>query len=142
MPATPLINGIAYSWANVKFNLFGVPLFGITEIDFGRKMKKENNYGYGQDPISRGYGNIENEGSITIYWDEWRRVIAAAPSFDPLYIKPFDIQVLFGSSSLNFKQDTLRSCEFLDDPFAAKQGDTKFLVKLPLIIALIEHTTP
>lgn len=139
---TPLINGINYSWANVKFNLFGVPLIGITEIDYSRKMKKDNNYGYGQDPISRGYGNIENEGSISIYWDEWRRVIAAAPSFDPLFIKPFDIQVLFGSSALNFKQDTLRSCEFTDDPFTAKQGDTKFIIKLPLIIALIEHTTP
>ena len=140
--ATPLINGINYSWANVKFNLFGVPLIGITEIDYDRKMKKDNNYGYGQDPISRGYGNIENSGSISIYWDEWRRVIAAAPSSDPLFIKPFDIQVLFGSSSLNFKQDTLRSCEFMEDPFSVKQGDSKIMVKLPLIIALIEHTTP
>lgn len=139
--ATPLINGINYSWANVKFNLFGVPVIGITEIDYDRKMKKDNNYGYGQDPISRGYGNIENSGSISIYFDEWRRIIAAAPSADPLYIKPFDIQVLFGSSSLNFKQDTLRSCEFLEDPFSVKQGDSKIMVKLPLIIALIEHTT-
>lgn len=139
--ATPLINGINYSWANIKFNLFGVPLIGITEIEYDRKMAKANNYGYGQDPISRGYGNIENSGSITIYWDEWRRIIAAAPSNDPLFIKPFDIQVLFGSNSLNFKQDTLRSCEFLEDPFTVKQGDSKIMVKLPLIIALIEHTT-
>lgn len=139
---TPLINGINYSWSNIKFSLFGVPLIGITEIDYIRKMKKENNYGYGQDPISRGYGNIEPDGGITIYWDEWRRVIAAAPTFDPLLIKPFDIQVLFGSSALNFKQDTLRSCEFTDDPFTAKQGDTKLLIKLPLIIGLIEHTVP
>lgn len=139
---TPLINGINYSWANVKFNLFGVPVIGITEIDYDRKMKKDNNYGYGQDAISRGYGNIENSGSISIYWDEWRRIIIAAPSFDPLFIKPFDIQVLFGSTSLNFKQDTLRACEFLEDPFSVKQGDSKIMVKLPLIIALIEHTTP
>ena len=139
---TPLINGIAYSWANIKVNLFGVPVIGITEIDYDRKMKKDNNYGYGQDPISRGYGNIENGGSITIYWDEWRKIIQAAPTFDPLFIKPFDIQVLFGSSSLNFKQDTLRSCEFLEDPFSVKQGDSKIILKLPLIIGLIEHTTP
>jgi hypothetical protein len=139
---TPLLNGINFSWANIKVNLFGVPVIGITDVEYGRKMKKENNYGYGQDPISRGYGNIENEGSITLYWDEWRRIVAAATTFDPLLIKPFDIQILFGSSSLNFKQDTLRSCEFLDDPFSAKQGETKLMVKLPLIIGLIEHTTP
>jgi len=142
MPQTALINGINYSWANIKLNLFGVPVIGITDIEYSRKMKKENNYGYGQDPISRGYGNRDYDGSITLYWDEWRRIIAAAPTFDPLAIAPFPIQVLFGSSALNFKQDTLRSCEFLDDPFTAKQGDTKLLVKLPLIIGLIEHTTP
>jgi hypothetical protein len=139
---TPLINGINYSWANVKLNLFGVPVIGITEIEYSRKMKKENNYGFGQDAISRGYGNIENEGTISIYWEEWRKIIAAAPSFDPMYIKPFDIQVLFGQSGLNFAQDTLRSCEFAEDPFSVKQGDTKFIIRLPIIIGLIEHTTP
>ena len=105
-------------------------------------MKKENNYGFGQNPISRGYGNIENEGSISIYWEEWRRIIAAAPTFDGLQIQPFDIQVLFGQSGLNFKSDTLRACEFTEDPFSVKQGDTKIIIRLPLIIASIEHTTP
>jgi hypothetical protein len=141
MPTT-LVNGINYSWSNIKFNFFGVPLIGITDIDYGRKMKKDNNYGWGQDPISRGYGNIENEGSISIYWDEWRKIIAAAPTNDPLFILPFDIQVLFGSSSLNFKQDTLRACEFDDDPFTAKQGESKFILRLKLTIGRIEHTQP
>jgi hypothetical protein len=71
--------------------------------------------------------------------DEWRRIIAASPSKDPLLIKPFDIQVLFGGSPLKFEQDTLRSCEFLEDPFNSKQGDSKILLKIPLIIAGIDH---
>jgi hypothetical protein len=142
MPQTPLINGINYSWANIKFNLFGVPVIGITEINYSQKMKKDNNYGWGQYPISRGYGNVEPDGDITIYFDEWRKIIAASPSKDPNLIKSFDIQVLFGGSPLTFKQDTLRSAEFLDDPFTAKQGDTKLLIKIPLIIGLIEHTIP
>lgn len=139
MPQTPLINGINYSWANIKFNLFGVPVIGITDISYGQKLKKDNNYGYGQYPISRGYGNVEPTGDVTLYWDEWRKIIAAAPSKDPLQIVPFDIQVLFGSSALSFQQDTLRSCEFVDDPFTAKQGDTKLLIKIPLIVGLIQH---
>lgn len=139
MPVTPLINGVAYSWANIKVNLFGVPVIGITEVSWNRKQKKENNYGSGINPISRGYGNIEPEASISIYWDEWRRIIDASPSKDPLSIVPFDIQVLFGGSQVNFKQTNLRSCEFLEDPFEAKQGDNKLIIKLPLIVALIEH---
>lgn len=139
MPVTPIVNGVNYSWANVKLVLFGVPVVGITEISYSRKQKKENNYGAGVDPISRGYGNIENEGSISLYRDEWQKIIDAAPNKDPLSIQPFDIQVLFGGSSLNFKQDNLRACEFRNDPFEGKQDDTKLMVKIDLIIGLIEH---
>lgn len=139
MPVTSLINGVNYSWSNVKLNLFGVPVVGVTEINYGRKQKKENNYGSDVNPISRGYGNIENEGSITLYLDEWNRIIQAATDKDPLGIAPFDIQVLFGGTSVNFKQDNLRGCEFLNDPFEAKQGDSKLMVKIDLVIGLIEH---
>jgi hypothetical protein len=140
MPVTPLINGISHSWANVKLNLFGVPVVGITEINYARKQKKENNYGSGVDPVSRGYGNVENEGSITIYREEWLRIIQASPNRDPLQIPPFDIQVLFGGSSVSFAQDTLRAVEFTNDPFEGKQGDSALMVKLDLVIGLIEHT--
>jgi hypothetical protein len=136
---TPLINGTAYSWTNIKVSLFGVPIIGITEVEYERDQKKENNYGFGQNPISRGYGNIENKGSMTLYWDEWIKVVNASPVKDPLAIPPFDVQILFGGSSVNFQQVNLRACEFLKDPFTAKQGDTKFMVKIDLIIALIEH---
>ena len=139
MPVTPLINGVNYAWANIKFNLFGVPVVGITEVNYKRKQVKDNNYGYGTEPISRGYGNVEYEADITIYLDEWRRIIAASPDKDPLLIKPFDIQVIFGGSSVSFQQDTLRSCEFMEDPMATKQGDSKILIKIPLIIAGITH---
>lgn len=139
MPVTPLINGVNYSWSNVKLNLFGVVVNGITEISYSRKQTKENNYGVGVDPVSRGYGNVENEASISIYRDEWQRIIAAAPNKDPLSIKPFDIQVLFGGSSVQFAQDTLKACEFMNDPFEAKQGDSKFIVKLDLVVGLIQH---
>lgn len=139
MPITPIINGVNYSWSNVKLNLFGVIVNGITEISYSRKQKKENNYGVGVNPVSRGYGNIENEGKITIYLDEWKRIIAASPDKDPLSIKPFDIQVLFGGSSVQFAQDTLRACEFMTDPMDGKQGDSKLMVTIDLVIGAIEH---
>lgn len=136
---TPLINGINYSWSNVKFNLFGVPVVGIVSIDYEAKQKKENNYGAGVEPVSRGYGNKEYSGSIEIYRDEWQRIINASPSKDPMDIKPFDIQVLFGGSSVQFAQDNLLACEFVNDPFTAKQGDSSLKVKLELVIGKIKH---
>ena len=52
MPTTPLINGVNYSWSNVKVNIFGVPMVGITDIEYDITQKKENNYGSGTNPVS------------------------------------------------------------------------------------------
>jgi hypothetical protein len=134
---TPLINGISYSWSSISFVLFGVPVAGILNIEYKRKQAKTNNYGAGKEPVSRGYGKNEYEGSIEIYLDEWKRIIAAAPNRDPLAIGWFDIPVLYGNSVADATKDVLRAVEFLEDPFAAKEGDTKLTVKLPLIIAAI-----
>ncbi len=135
----PLINGVNYAWANVSFVLFGVPVVGITKIEYNAKQKKDNNYGYGQQPISRGYGNYEYDGSIELYLDEWKRIIAASPNRDPLAIPPFDIQVVFGGSRVAADKDILRSTEFMENPLSANQGDTKLLVTIPLIIASIDR---
>ena len=136
---TPLINGESYSWASITFNLFGVPVAGITNIEYKEKQNKTNNYGAGQRPVSRGYGKIEADGSIEIYLDEWKKVIAAAPNRDPLSIGWFDIPVTYGNSVADATVDVLRSCEFLENPFNAKQGDTALTVKIPLIIAQIDR---
>jgi hypothetical protein len=137
--ANPLINGVNYSWANVKLVLFGVPVVGITHIEYKKKQKKENNYGMGTEPVSRGYGNKEYEGKITLYRDEWLAIISAAPSNDPLDIPWFDIQVTFAGSRVQPALDVLRACEYMDDPFTVAQGDTKIMVEIPLIIGAIEH---
>lgn len=136
---TPLINGVSYSWSNIKLNLFGTPVIGITDIKYKKKQAKENLYGAGVEPTSRGVGNKEYEASISIYMEEWRKIIDATPGKDPLNIPPFQIQVLFGGSSLNFRQDNLEMVEFTEDAFDAKQGDTKLIIQLPLIIAGVTH---
>ncbi len=137
--ATPLINGVNYSYGNIKMILFGVPVVGITKISYNKKQTKENNYGLGYQPVSRGYGNYEYEGSIEMYVDEWKRIIAAAPSRDPLAIPPFDISIVYGGNSVAADKDVLRAVEFLEDPLDASQGDTKLLVTIPIILAGIER---
>lgn len=134
-----LINGKNYSWSNVTAIVLGVAVVGITKIDYKRKQKKENNYGAGVEPISRGYGNKEYEGSLTIYTDEWKRIIAAAPGRDPLDIPAFDIQVSFSGDGVPATRETLKAVEFLEDPFEASQDDTKLMVTIPLIIGAIKR---
>lgn len=137
--ATPLINGINYSWANITLTLFGVPVVGITKIEYKRKQKKENNYGFGTQPISRGYSNYEYEGSIELYLDEWKRIISSSPNNDPLLIAPFDIQVTYSGRGIVAEKDVLKSCEFMEDNFEANQGDSKLMVTIPLVIGAIDR---
>ena len=134
---TPLINGVNYNYASTQFVLFGVPVVGITDIKYTSKQEKTNNYGAGYEPVSRGYGKKEYDGSIEVYQDEWKKVIAASPNRDPLSIPWFDITVTYGDSLANLTTDILQAAEFLEDPFEAKTGDTKLMAKIPLIIGKI-----
>ncbi len=135
--AAPLINGVNYSWANVTLVLFGIPVVGVTSISYNRKQAKENNYGAGSEPVSRGHGNVSYEGSIELYLEEWKAIIAAAPNGDPLQIQPFDIQVTFSGNGVDYTSDTLKMVEFMEDPMSTKQGDSSIKVSIPLIIGAI-----
>lgn len=134
-----LINGVNYDYGTVQLVLFGITVNGVTSIEYNRKQKKENNYGGGYNPISRGYGLIEFDGKIELYQDVWKQIIASSPNRDPLQIGPFDIPVVYGNSIATTTTDVLRACEFMEDPFAGKSGDTKLMVTIPLIIGAIDR---
>lgn len=134
-----LINGVNYSWADIKLVLFGQPINGVTQINYSAKQTKDNNYGAGSKPVSRGYGNVEFEGSIEMYRDEWMKIIAISPNGNPNELGPFSIQIIYGGSRVTAQTDVLKMVEFTVDENKAKQGDTKLLVTVPLIIGDIQH---
>lgn len=136
---TPLINGINYDWGSISLNIFGTVVVGITKIDYKLKQKKDNSYGFGYEPVSRGYGMKEYEGAIELYTDELKRIISNSPNRDIFNIGFFDINVTFGGAGLLAQKDILRACEFTEHGLSAAQGDTRILTSLPLIIGYIER---
>ena len=116
-----------------------MPFIGIRSIEYKSMQEKTNNYGAGNKPTSRGYGRVEYEGSIEISVDDWKRIIAASPNRDPLQIPAFDIAVVFAGAGVLPTTETLRSVEFLENPFTAAEGDTLLTVTIPLIIGDIER---
>ncbi len=136
---TPLVNGINYAWVNISIILFGTPVVGIVAIDYKKKQEKKNNYGAGSKPVSRGYGREEYEGSLELYTDTWKAIIAGSPDRNPCLIPFFDIPVSFGGNGVQATKDVLRAVEFLEDPFEGKEGDTALMVKIPLIIGGIDR---
>ena len=139
MAAAPLINGVNYSWSNVTWAWYTLPLIGIKSITYEAKQKKELNYGNGVEPISEGVGNKEYSSSIEIYLDEWNKIIAAAPNQDPMLIPRSDMQIVFGGSRVNAKTDILQMVSFTNDPVTVKQGDGSIIVKLDLSVAGLVH---
>ena len=137
-----IIDGPAIGWGNIELVLFGNPVRQITKIEFKRSQTKENLYGAGYEPIHRGYGKVEYSGSIELYMDEWKSIIAEAPQRDPFLIQPFDITIVYTVKSTNIptgQVDILRYCEFTEDSMNTASGDTKILVSVPLIIGRIDR---
>lgn len=58
----PLINGQAYSYADIIVTVLGVPVAGITSVEYSQTQEITENYGAGRFVVSRGLGKIEAEG--------------------------------------------------------------------------------
>ena len=139
MADTVLINGIAYSASNVNVEMYGVAQSGITSITYKAAQVKENNYGLGTKPVSRGYGNETYECSIEMYRESWMAIVNAAPNKNPLSIPPSQFQVIFSGDSVLFNQDNLEAAECMEDPLTVASGDTSIKVTIPFIIAGVTH---
>lgn len=138
----PLINGQSYDWANITVSFLGSPISQITRIEYSSKQDKKDNYGWYNQPISRGYGNVTYSGSIELYLDVWRSICQAAPDGDPLSIPWFTISIAYGNlnqSNVVNCRDVLYNVEFLDNPMSANQGDTGLKVTIPIIFSAMER---
>ena len=138
MATNVLINGVNYSWLNSAIILFNVPLVGITKISIKEKQVKDNNYGQGSQPTSRGYGNVEYEASISIYADELFKWINATSDGKILNIPYFDFPMVLSGTRVLPQKVIVRAAEFLESPFEVSQGDSKVIIDIPMVIAGID----
>lgn len=135
MDFPPLINGKNWDWGDILFVLFGTPVVGITEINYGRTRGSENNYGAGHEPVGYGNKNFEYKGDITVYMEEIEALLAKAPNRSILEIPPFTINVSFGGLGVATTIHKLKNVRFTEDVFAGKQNDSMLLMKIPFTYA-------
>lgn len=132
----PLINGKSYSWSDIKLILFGQRVVGITSIDYEEEQEKENIYGAGNSPVSRGTGNKKPTASITLSSEEVSALEAAAPNGNVCDIPMFDIVVNYTNNNRT-ETHVLKNCEFTKDSRKSKQNDKSIEVEMPLILSHI-----
>ena len=130
-----LINGIEYSWSTITITVNGTPIAGATGVSYSETRTKENIYGAGDKPVSRGRGNREYEGSLTLLKSELEALKNSSPNRSVLDIPPFVISISFVPDGSQPVTEVLKYVEFTEEPFDGSQGDTSFELELPFIFA-------
>jgi hypothetical protein len=133
----PLINGVGYSWASIKVTVLGRMVIGIRAIDYKDSQAIEGTYGAGNQAIEVGFGNITNEGNITLLGYELDALELLAPNGRIQEIPPFDIIVSWNAGT-SVKVHRLENCIFKDNGRSNSQGDTMSEFQVPLFIGQIK----
>jgi hypothetical protein len=137
MDRPALVNGTAYSWVDITLNLLGIPVAGIVAISYDDEQEIEDNSGAGRFPVSRGYGGIKAQASITLHAEEVVAIQRSIPTGRLQDIPPFDIPVSYLPPNGNIATDVLKNVQFKKNSRDTKQGDKKIEVELPLVISHI-----
>lgn len=134
----PLINGQAYSYADIVVTILGQPIAGITAINYNDSQEITENFGAGRFVTSRGLGPILAEGTLTLDRAELSAIIDAAPSKRLQNIPEFDIEVNYLPEGSTPRTDVLRNCRFKNTVGGAAQGDSNVLAELELAVSHID----
>lgn len=132
-----LINGTAYTHADIVLNVAGVPIVEVTEISYSDPQDIELNYGTGNEPTSRSFGNINPQGSITIAMKEFNTIVALAPGGRIQNLPEFPIGVNYSPENQDFRRDSLQLCKFKGPDVSSSQGSTNTYVTLELSVGKI-----
>lgn len=101
-------------------------LEGVSGIKWSKKRKVESNYGMGGKPVSRGFGNITYEASLTMDYATQQTLRSIYGSL--MDIGEFDLIVSFAnpmaSDDWTTTSITLKGCIFTEDGMESSQDDT------------------
>lgn len=139
MNGIPLINGIEYSWGDIVCTIVGVPVTGITGIEYGDEQEVVDNYGAGRYAVSRSKGRITCTAKITLYASEVNALVRKTLNGRLQDLSAFDIIVSYipdgGGIVVN---DKLRNCQFKKNERSWAEGDVSKTVDLELAVSHIE----
>lgn len=134
----PYVNGKLYDWADVVVVIAGVPITGITGIEYKDDQDVKNNYGAGRYPVGYTKGRITATGKISLYQEEVEAIQKQSVNGRLQDIAPFDIIVSYMPDSGIVKTDKLRNCMFKTNGRSWKEGDGGQVVDLDLVLSHIE----
>jgi len=137
----PLVNGQAYSWAQIELRILGATVAGVTAISYEDMEEMQDNFGAGNRPVSRAYGKIECKASVTLEAAEVVALQSVAPSGRIQNIPEFPVIISYLPESGVIVQDVLNNCRFKGNKRDVKTGDMQIEVELELMVSDISWGT-
>ena len=134
----PLVNGKLYDWADIVLTIAGVPVTGVTGIEYKDEQEVEMKYGAGRYPVGFGKGRISCEGKITLYQEEVEAIQRQSPTGRLQDIAPFNIIVSYLPDTGIVSTDKLRNVVFKNNGRTWSEGDTGKTVEIDLAMSHIE----
>lgn len=134
----PLINGAAYSWSDITCLIGGVPISGITAIDYSDTQVVENHYGAGRYPVCRSKGKIECKASITLEMSEVLAIQGRSLTGRLQDLSPFDIVVSYIPDGGKIVHDTIFDCQFKSNSRDWKSDNTMQTIKFDLVVSRVK----
>lgn len=134
----PYVNGEVVGWADIVVSIAGVPVTGITGVEYEDDQEVNAVYGAGRYPVGYGKGRITCKGKITLLQEEVVSIQRQAPSGRLQDIAPFNITVSYLPANGMIVTDKLRNCLFSKNSRSWKEGDAKQEIDLDLIMSHIE----
>lgn len=132
------INGQAYSFSDMVVNINGVPLTGVTAIDYSDDQEMEEYYANGKFPVSFGSAKYTATGKITMERADFNAIVNASPNKRIQDNLPIDIPVAYLPSSNVPTTDILRGVRFKSVSMSMSEGDGRQTVEIELKIAKID----
>ncbi len=124
--------GVLTGWNNIKVNILGRDLEGITEVEYSDEKNFTPEYGAGDSPVGMSTGNYSAKASISLYWEEVRALLESLPKGSRIQDVPaFDVIVEYEFNNEVIK-DVINACHFKNNGVALKQGDGKVITKIEL----------
>ena len=136
----PIINGVAYTHADIVLNFEGVPVIGLVAISYKDEQSIEPNYSTGNKPTSVGIGQVEFEASITVTMEAAQFLTSIAPSGRVQNLPFFDIGVNFLPENQALVRHVLKQCKFKGRDQSSETGNSQIEVVMPLFVSDISYS--
>ncbi len=135
----PIVNGVEYTHADIVLNIGGVPIVGLTSIDYSDLQAMTANFSTGHESTSVGFGQVENTGNITVTFKAMQAIQLGAPNGKIQNIPFFEIGVNYLNESGILVRDVLNRCRFKGRAQSSETGNSEIPVTLELFVSKISY---